>query len=337
MKNQEILEKYQISPELSREEQLSLLEKAKQKLLRKLNHVFGDPEKEQELDAEMELLEQTMDQLRSDGGVLSLDDVALETRGLSQTVVEPGMRKELKIQEKERRYRDSETTYVEKISYATDILIYYLSNRMYDKYSYWCLEAAKLGLPYFMNLAYQYYTKPMFGAEDPDKAYYWLKKAAEAGDADCCMELGKRYLVKDSPLYSLQNAVVCFVRAADEEHPDAYLMAFSVFQAMGQYEKAETCLKTAYDMGIQGAAYRLALIYDVDANKTGERQIDEARKWYERAYAHEADGDICFGLGRIYMEIGKMEEGINLLIQGHQEFQSEDCLEELQELYEESC
>lgn len=330
-----VLEKYQISPELSKDEQLALFEKAKQKLLRKLNHVFGDPEKEQELNEEMDLLEQAMDCLKADGGSLSLDDVNLETRDLSQTVVSPGQKKELEIQEKERRFFEGELTYQEKSSYVLDIVIYYLQNHIFDKYGYWCQQGAQLGLGFYMKMMYEYHTMEMFQAQDSQKAFYWLKKAAEAGEKECCVELGKRYLNKNSQMFDPQAAAIMFVKAADEEHPDAYLYAFVAFQAMGAYDKAEICLKAAYDMGIPGAAYRMALIYDVEDNKTGERQIEVAKYWYEKAYTKEPDGDVCYGLGRLYMEIGKTDLGIEILIQGHKEFGSEDCLEELKELLEE--
>lgn len=330
--NTSILEKYNISPNLSKDEKLALLEKAKQKLLRKLNHVFGDPEKEKELNEEMDLLEQAMDQLRADGGMLSFSDVILETRELSQISIVPGQKKELEIKEKERRLLEDDLTYMEKYTYVHDVAIFYMRNHDWEKYGYWSQHGAMLGIGHFMSIMYDYYTLEMFGKKDSQKALYWLKKAAEAGEKDCCMELGKYYLQKNSPQFSLQNAVLYFVKAADEEHPDAYLMAFSVFQTMGLYEKAEICLKAAYDMGLSGAAYRMALIYDTKDNKTGERQADVAKYWYERAYSEKPDGDICYGLGRLYLESGQQDLGIQLLIQGHKEFGSEDCLEELKGL-----
>ena len=76
----------------------------------------------------------------------------------------------------------------------------------------------------------------------------------------------------------------------------------------------------------------MALIYDTKDNKTGERQADVAKYWYERAYSEKPDGDICYGLGRLYLESGQQDLGIQLLIQGHTEFGSEDCLEELKGL-----
>ncbi|MBQ7796979.1 MAG: SEL1-like repeat protein [Lachnospiraceae bacterium] len=331
-----ILEKYQIDPDLSRDEQLALLEKVKQKLLRKLNHVFGDPEKEEELNREMDELEKAMDALRADGGTMSLDDVDLELRGLSQTALAPGQKKELEIQEKERRLLEDELTLSEKYSLVIDLAVYYLQNRIFDKYGYWCQYGAQLGIGYFMSLMYQYHTEKFLGAEDPQKAFYWLKKAAEAGEKDCCEELGKRYLQQKSPLFDLKQAAIWSVKAADEEHPDAYLRAFTAFQMMKDYARAEICLTAGHDNGVPGAAYRMALIYDTEDNKTGERQVDVAKHWYEKAYVEAPDGNICYGLGMIYMELDETDTGIELLMQGYNEFGSEECLEVLQELVAES-
>ena len=332
----EILEKYNIPSDLSRDEQMALLEKAKQKLLRKLNHVFGDPEKEEELNQEMEQLEKAMDALREDGGTMSLDDVDLELRGLSQTTLSPGQKKELEIQEKERKLQEEELTFSEKHTLVIDVMVYYMQNRMFDRYGYWCQYAAQMGIGYFMGLMYQYHTEEFFGAVDPQKAFYWLKKAAEAGEKDCCQELGKRYLNQKSQMFNLQQAAIWSVKAADAEHPDAYLQAFVAFQMMKQYDKAEICLKAADDMDVPGAAYRMALIYDTEDNKTGERQIEVAREWYEQAYEKEPDGNICYGLGNIYLELGKIRIGLEILLQGHEEFEDADCKEALDEYISEN-
>ena len=332
----EILEKYQISSDLSRDEQLALLEKVKQKLLRKLNHVFGDPEKEEELNREMDQLEKVMDALRADGGTMSLDDVDLELRGLSQTALAPGQKKEMEIQEKERMLLEEDLTLQEKYSFVADVAIYYLQNRMFEKYGYWCQYAAQLGFGYFMGLMYSYHTEDFYGAQDSQKAFYWLKKAAEAGEKDCCQELGKRYLNKNSAMFDPQQGAVWSVKAADSEHPDAYIQAFVAFQMMKMYEKAEICLKAAYDMDVPGAAYRMALIYDTEDNKTGERQIDIAKEWYEKAYEEGADGNICYGLGTVYLELDEISLGLKLLLQGHEEFGDEDCLEAMNEFIAEN-
>lgn len=328
----QVLEKYQIDSALSRDEQLALLEKVKQKLLRKLNHVFGDAEKEEELNREMDQLEQVMEILRADGGIMSLDDAHLEFRDLSQTAVAPGQNKELEIREKERMLEEEELTLSEKYSLVLDVVVYFLQNHIFDKFGYWCQYGAQLGISYFMSLMYEYHSKEMFGAVDAQKAFYWLKKAAENGEKDCCQELGKRYLNQNSPMFDLQQAAIWSVKAADAEHPKAYLQAFTAFQSMKQFEKAEICLKAAYDMDVPGAAYRMALIYDVDDNQTGERQIEVAKYWYEKAYIESPDGNICYGLGNIYLELEEIDLGIKLLIQGYEEFGDEDCMEILREL-----
>lgn len=331
----EILETYNIDSALSHDAQLAQLEIVKQKLLRKLNHVFGDSEKEEKLNLEMNQLEQAMELLRAEGGFLSLDDVKLETRELSQSVVCPGRKKEIEIQEKERMLREKELSEREKTSLIIDVVVYYLQNHIYDKFGYWCQYGAQLGYGYFMSLMHEYHSKELFGVVDSQKAFYWLKKAAQAGEKDCCEKLGKVYLSQKSPMFDLQQAAIWSVKAADAEHPNAYLQAFTAFYSMRQFEKAEICLKTAYDMDVPGAAYRMALMYDVDDNKTGERQIEVAKYWYEKAYMEAPDGNVCYGLGNIYLELEETDLGIKLLMQGHQEFGDEDCLETLKEWMQE--
>ena len=57
---EQLFEKYGISPTLSNDQKLAALEKEKLKVLRKLNHVFGNPEKEAVLNGELEALERAM-------------------------------------------------------------------------------------------------------------------------------------------------------------------------------------------------------------------------------------------------------------------------------------
>ena len=86
---QGVLERYGIDSSLPDSQALTLLEKEHQKLLRKLNHVFGNAVKEQELEQELDVLETAMEELERAGGrKLSLDDVELETKSLSQTQIE---------------------------------------------------------------------------------------------------------------------------------------------------------------------------------------------------------------------------------------------------------
>lgn len=82
------LERYGIGRSLPDGQILALLEKEHQKLLRKLNHVFGNAAKEMELEQELDELEAAMEELeRTAGRKLSLDDVELEMKTLSQTQV----------------------------------------------------------------------------------------------------------------------------------------------------------------------------------------------------------------------------------------------------------
>ena len=60
---QGVLERYGIDSSLPDSQALTLLEKEHQKLLRKLNHVFGNAVKEQELEQELDVLDTAMEEL----------------------------------------------------------------------------------------------------------------------------------------------------------------------------------------------------------------------------------------------------------------------------------
>jgi TPR repeat protein len=333
-----VFEKYNITESLTQDEKLQILEKEKEKLLRKLNHVFGNPQKEEELSGELRAIEHAMASLQQAGGKLSLDDVEIEMRDLSQTSVEIGSRAQEEAQEfleKEAMLRENDDlSHAQKIELLYEILHYYLSLDYWAKIEQIALLGADLGDEMSMRILYLLYSKELISRVDtPQRALYWLRKSADAGNKDSCFDMGKYYLAKNSAQRNPQKAAVYFVKAADESHPLAYLHAWAAFASQKDYARAEVCLTAAVDAGISGAAYRLGLMYDDEDNQTGERDIEKARYWYETAYRNgEADGDVCYLLGLIYLEQEETEEGIELLKQGVEEFDSDDCREELEEL-----
>lgn len=324
-----VLFQYGIDEELSKDQKLAALEKEKLKVLRKLNHVFGNPEKETVLNAELEALESAMAQLEETGGKLSLEDILIESRGLTQTKVEVGENEESLIHQKERLIKLQEAELEDLVSALYDVMLYYLRKREFVKYEYWLLYGARMGIPYFMKLLSDYYSKDIYENEDEEKSFYWLKKGAELGEKDCCETLGLYYANEQSELYNPSQAAICFVKAADLEHPNSYIFAFQMFHRLGEYKKAEMCLKAADQMEIQSAAHWFGMIYSNGENSSGEKNPKLAQYWLEKEYQRFPNGNICYDLGSAYLLNGETEKGIEVMLRGYNEFDNELCREVL--------
>lgn len=339
-----VFEKYRMPPGLTTDEQLTFLERQRHTLLRKLNHVFGNPEKEIELSSELDALESVMHHLEKEGGKqLSLDDVDLTVRELSQSEVsfqQETMEEDEKIQIEElKKIRKLQAEVMAdggknpeiSLQGIYEIAMFYERKKKYALSEIWLAYGAQWypDDKTFTELLFYLYALHKDGVPDTQKQFYWTKKAAKAGNKDACLELGKHYFKKGTAQFSLKDAAYYFAKAADSRHPDAYIHAFTAFYKIKDYKRAETCLLAADKTGVRGAAYRLALIYDVDENPEGKRNIRKALFWYEKAYRQEADGDVCFGLGNIYEELGRHQEAVTVLTRGVREFQSEDCAESM--------
>lgn len=250
---QEVFKKYNITPDMPDTEKLEVLENAKRRLLLKLNHVFGDSDKEQIISAEMDRLESVMENLQQ-SEMLSMDDVEIETRGLKQTSLKPGEKKKLDIEEKERKLLAGGLTLKEEKIWSLEVLVYYLEKKQFDKIEQWGLFNARKGVTTGMVMMYLFHTREVYGAQDEQKALFWLRKAAELGDKYACLELGKLYLDKNREMYDPKSAAFLLVKAADtDENKEAYLLAFQAFLLMEDYKKARICLKGAIDLGIPEA------------------------------------------------------------------------------------
>lgn len=326
--------RYGISFDLPVAQKLKLLETQKQKLLRKLNHVFGNPEKEEQLNLELQQLEAVMEQLSCESSALSLDDVHIETRELSQTEI--GMEQGdtgQQIADLERALlEDSFDSPSARELALMQVVSYYLDNLDFLRLEHWLLFGAKAGDAWYMRQLANFYKDEVFQSVDFQKSFYWMKCAAQAGDKESCMELGDHFLRRGTSQYSPQQAATWFVKAADRNHPLAYLKAFTAFYLLGDYKKAETCLRVGYQIGASGTAYRLGLIYDIQNNPTGRRDAQQAMFWFEKAYQHEPDGDVCLALGNLYIEFGNISKGTALFRRGVIEFNSEDCRAKLEDL-----
>ncbi len=248
----ELFDKYGISAELSKDEQLEALEKQKQKLLRKLNHVFGNPEKEEELNREMDSLEAAMEALRQSGGTLSLSDITVETRALSQTAANPENARRIRIQGLEQRIFEENPEIFEIITDLYEIAVFYLQQRDFEKYEFWLYYGASKGLTEFMSYLFSFYSNEVYGHLDRQKAFYWMKKGAENGEKDCCEAMGDYCLSGEPSDGDLKKAVAFYVKAADEEHTEAYIKAFRAFYILRDLKKAEICLAEAEKLGVKG-------------------------------------------------------------------------------------
>lgn len=197
MQLDELCVKYGIAEGLPDSQKLAAFEKEKQKVLRKLNHVFGNPSKEEELTRELQALEDVMAAIEKLGGRLSLDDIELETRELSQTQIQPGMKQEAayeKMQIEEGRLLKDEIDDMKEWSEVFyDVLIYHLEQRNFQRVEYWALYGAERGDTYCMKFLSDFYKEAMFENVNQERHFYWMKRGAEAGDKDCCLELGKYY------------------------------------------------------------------------------------------------------------------------------------------------
>ena len=331
---EQLFEKYGISPALSNDQKLAALEKEKLKVLRKLNHVFGNPEKEAVLNGELEALERAMAGLEETGGRLSLDDIVLESRGLTQTRVEAGQTDDLSVREMERMIKAEGTDPDEVVELLYDVIVAHLKARSFEEYEYWLLYGARMGIGFCMNLLSDFYAKELYPKEgspeeNEKRALHWLKKGVEAGDKDCLEKMGLYYADPETERYDPERAAVYFVKAADADHPNSYIFAFQLFHRQGDYQKAETCLRAADAMEVQSAAHWFAVLYTNGENSEGKVDRRLAQQWLEKEYRRYPNGAVCFDLGQACLDNGDRERGLEVLRRGAEEFNSEVCREAL--------
>lgn len=347
----EVLSRYGIEEAFSADVKLSLLEKERQRALRKLNHVFGNPRKERELEKELDSIEAVLTELESIGGKrLSMEEVQLETRKLTQT--------QLQFSQEEEEMDEAEAAQIERLKKYRKLNAELLADRGQNPQA--CLEGIQWiadffeeqgvwsnletwlsrGIQWaphkvFFTRLYQLYReKPELVQGSEQKLFYWAKRAAETGDRGACYDLGRFYIKK--PWFDLKEAAYYFAKAAGDEYPDAYLLAFEAFYHLKDYKRAEICLLEADKRSIPGAAYRMGAIYAMDENPEGKENPEKSRLWLEKAYRENPDGNVCHALACNYIDADRLEEGIGLLIEGAKAYQDEDCVELLQELIQKS-
>ncbi len=344
-----VLSRYGIDETLSPDVQLTLLEKEKQKLLRRLNHVLGDPQREKELSFELDQLENAMSQLESNGGKqLSMEDVQLQIRGLTQT--------QLAFTEEEEEMDEEEAAQIAEVKKILDLqkevtadhgktpeLCIPGINRIADFFESrgslrlmekWLVRGAQwIPDERFLSRLYRLYREHpnQGGAGDRalDNLFYWARRAAEAGDRDACCDVGRFYTKK--PWLNLKKSAYYYAKAAGREHPEAYLNAFQAFYHIPDYPRAEACLLAADKIGVPGASYRMGILYELDENMDGRANPDKARFWLEKAYREHPDGDVCYTLGCRYIEEDRYDDAIRILREGVSAYRSKECEELLTE------
>ena len=279
---EKVFEKYGMPLGFTLDEQLAFLERQRHTLLRKLNHVFENPEKEVELSRELDALESVMGRLEKEGvRHLSLNDVDRKDH-FGQESMEEDEKIQLEELERIRKLQaevmaDGGKNPMVSLPGIYEIAMFYGKKKKYALEEAWLSYGAQWypDETKFTELLFYLYTLHTDGVPDPEKQFYWTKKAAKIGNKDACFEMGKYCLEKGSVRFSLKDAAYYFVKAADERHPDAYIRAFDVFLELKDYKRAELCLLEAEKAGVRGVAYRLALIYDVGKNSEGKRNIRE--------------------------------------------------------------
>lgn len=262
-----VFERYGIDESLSVDTQLTLLEKERQKTLRKLNHVFGNPEKEKELSEDLNRLDAVIDQLERAGGKqLSMEDVKLETKALSQTM--------LTFSEEEEAMKEKEAEEIAKLAEIRKLQVkvmkakgndievsvpglrriadFYESKKAYGSLETWLTYGAQwIPHPYFTSRLYQFLRSGLNETADSGKRLLWCKRAADMGDKDACYELACHYFDKNQSNFNAEEAAYYFAKAADQEHPEAYLYAFQAFVVIKDYERAGICLNEAERKGLR--------------------------------------------------------------------------------------
>lgn len=345
----EVLLRYGIDDELSTDVKLTLLEKEKQKLLRKLNHVFGDPVKEKEVGNELDNLEEAMAEMEKAGGrQLSMEDVKLETRSLSQTQMtffeedkeEMDADEERQIAELNEIRRlqrevmeNNGTDWDVCIPGINKIVNFYEARGSRLNMETWLVRGVQWAShKLFLIRLYHLYCDWPEAPIDDNARLYWTRRAAEVGDKGACYKMGEYHTKKAS--FDLKKAGYYFAKAAGDEYPDAYLQAFKVFYNLKDFRRAEICLESALKKGVPGAAYRMGAMYEMDENPEGRANPDKARCWFEKAYREEPDGLVCYALGSRYIEEDRIQEGLRILKEGAEKYQDEDCEEIYHEVLE---
>lgn len=262
-----LLEKYGIDRSLSVDVKLTLLEKERQKVLRKLNHVFGDARKEQELSEELDRMEAVMEELEEAGGrQLSMEDVKVEVRALSQTqltfseeewtmeekeaaeIAELGAIRKLQSEVMKNQGRDLSVC----VTGIRRIADFYESRKAFGSLETWLTYGAQwVPHPYFVVRLYQSFRRRTDEDADVKKRFYWTKRAADMGDKDACFELAQSYFDRSQPGFNVQEAAYYFAKAAGKEYPEAYLQAFRAFVMMKDYDRAGLCMKEAEKKGLK--------------------------------------------------------------------------------------
>ena len=170
---------------------------------------------------------------------------------------------------------------------------------------YW-MTAAEGGVPQAQRIISGEYLAGKYLEKDHESARVWMEKAAEQGDADAQVKLGK-YYVSDLGFNDEEKAFSWFMKAAEQGHPEALYLVSGCYM-YGLYTQENTDLGIEYmikasDAGYLQASLDLAGYYYVGIeNYKGQRLYTNptlAHKYAMLAVQDETNGDAQYRMGTI--------------------------------------
>lgn len=137
--------------------------------------------------------------------------------------------------------------------------------------------------------------------ENPEKAFEWLLKAAEAGDVEAQVSVGHHYYKGEGGENSYSKAFEWFNKAAEAGNTDAMWWLGTLYKdgdgVDKDYDEAVKWFKKASDIGDSYAMCSLGLMYEQGLG--GNADYSEAEKLYRKA-ADLGNGYAMSNLGWLY-------------------------------------
>ena len=166
----------------------------------------------------------------------------------------------------------------------------------YDKAFYWYKKAAEAGDAYAYNDLGVCYQNGIGTIRNIDESFSWYKKAANAGNIVAYRNLGLLYQKETK---DLTEAFRWFKKAADAGNTDAYNDVAIYYQngrgTARDLTEAVKWYEKAVEAGNKAACYNLGLVYE---NEDEVKDLIKAYSWYEKA-ADAGNPDAMYKLGKL--------------------------------------
>ncbi len=164
------------------------------------------------------------------------------------------------------------------------------------------IQAARQGLPEAQTNAGVLFLTGQGKARDLTRARYWLTEAAEAGEVEAMLQLGRALRESDDSVEAQPaQARMWLERAATAGSTEAAMALGFLLRSeeLGNPDlaAARANLTTAAEAGETAA--QSALAYMLMTGQGGDEDLQAARHWYERAAA-AGDANAMLGLGWIH-------------------------------------